>query len=592
MIGSLLRRETVLASRMATRRTLALTSKRLQIPKPAPGTPAVPPTTKPVVVKVTPVPPQDVKEKVQENNENPKNKKKFSFTGFLFKTVLLASTLYGATLYAATKSDTVMDFVIDKQLPYYEDLIDIIENGSVEDLKKKWNSFSSNVHLPSKEKIEELTTKLEQHGEQLIEETKKKFQGTQAAAANSKTSKTLKTSKTSGYTTPAEQLQKPVEIETVSGVTEKLPLITLKEDPKSFADETVKATILSFNELIALIDASAIGPQKDTLIKSINDNINNLSAKLSSFNSSFEEELRSKLKKSQTELLASYTKKELELTQNLLDQYNLEKTQLEKKHLERLVMEVEAAKEAISQAAVNATSMVRIEQTKRFEKLIKDKIDGERNGRLQNLEAVNSRLEDLESFVLSLEKQITASSSKSLIQQSLANLKSLLFNTKEEAPAKSLKPYVDELEKASAKADDETINLALAQLKPLLHGESSQSILTIPQLLTAWEHIAPELRSASLLPPNAGLLGHFASYIFSKLLLPVKGAKPDGKDIESVIARVEQSLTRGELDIAVEEVANLKGWTRKLADDWVREGRKRLEAEFLVSLIDTETKIL
>ncbi|KAM9917676.1 hypothetical protein OXX59_009177, partial [Metschnikowia pulcherrima] len=140
--------------------------------------------------------------------------------------------------------------------------------------------------------------------------------------------------------------------------------------------------------------------------------------------------------------------------------------------------------------------------------------------------------------------------------------------------------------------DDELIALALAELRPLLTQESTQSILTVPQLLTAWEQLTPELRSASLLPPNAGLLGHLASVFFSKLLMPVKGAKPDGRDIESVIGRVEQSLVRGELDSAVEEVANLKGWTRKLADDWVREGRKRLEAEFLIELIDAETKVL
>ncbi|SGZ48114.1 CIC11C00000005268 [Sungouiella intermedia] len=586
MIGSSLRRHAV-SARYGSSRALVLTARLMQVkPSPTPAQPSKTPLAPKVVVKVpeTPQqPPKDVKAKVQENNANPKNKKKFSFTGFLFKTFLVSSALYGATLYAATKSDTVMDFVIDKQLPYYEELIDIIENGSVDDLKKKWDSVSSNVQLPSKEKIEEITYKLEQQGEHLIEKTKKKFGGSHPQRESAKAS---------GYITPTEQLQRPVEIETVSNVTEKLPQITLKEGPKSFADDTVKATILSFNELISLIDASSIGPQKDVLIKSINENINNLSAKLSSLNSSFEEELQAKLKKSQTELLSSYTQKELELTQNLLDQYNYEKTELDKKYLAKLSKEVDAAKEAISQAAVNATSMVRVEQTKRFEKMVKDKIDTERNGRLQNLENVNSRLEELEAFALSLENQITASSSKTLIQRSLSNVKSLLFNTKEETQAKLFKPYVQELEKSSSKADDEVISLALAELKPLLNGESSQSILTIPQLLTAWEQLTPELRSASLLPPNAGLLGHLASAIFSKLLLPVKGAKPQGKDIESVIGRVEQSLTRGDLDVAVEEVANLKGWTRKLADDWVREGRKRLEAEFLVSLIDTEAKIL
>lgn len=559
----------------AMRRTFAMTSRRWQ-DKSA----KIPP--QPVVVKSA-SPPIEVKEKVQELNENPKKKKKFSFTGFLFKTALVASTLYGATMYAATKSDTVMDFVIDKQLPYYEELIDLIENGSVEDAKKKWDQVSSRVHLPSKEKIDELTSKLEQQGEHLLEETRKKFQGTASQKSGPKLS---------AYTTPAEQLQRPVAIETVTGVTEKLPKIALKEGPKSFADDTVKATIASFNELITLIDASAIGPQKDSLIKSINENINNLSAKLSALNSSFEAELQTKLKTAQTELLLSYTRKELELTESLLDQYNYEKTQLDKKYAERLTAEVDAAKQAISQAAVNATSMVRIDQTRKFQKLVKDKVDAERDGRLSNLDALNTRVGDLEAFALTLELQLGAAAAKVAIRQALANLTSLLNNTAADAPATALTPYVNALETAASKSDDETIQLALVLLKPLLKGESSQSILTVPQLLTAWEDISPELRSASLLPPNAGLLGHVASILFSKLLMPVKGAKPGGRDIESVIARVEQSLTRGELDAAVEEVASLKGWTRRLADDWVKEGRKRLEVEFLVSLVEAETKIL
>ena len=57
----------------------------------------------------------------------------------------------------------------------------------------------------------------------------------------------------------------------------------------------------------------------------------------------------------------------------------------------------------------------------------------------------------------------------------------------------------------------------------------------------------------------------------------MKGVKEDGKDIESVIGRVESSLARGELDIAVEEAANLKGWSRKLANDWLLKAERDLK---------------
>ncbi|OBA16977.1 putative mitochondrial protein [Metschnikowia bicuspidata var. bicuspidata NRRL YB-4993] len=516
----------------------------------------------------------EVKANVQENNKQQVPPKKlFSIFGLLWKAALAASVVYGGTMYAATKNDRVMDFVIDKQLPYYEELVDLIENGSVAELQALWTKLSKNVSLPSKGAIEELTQKIEQQGEQLIEETKKKLSHAQNSL-------------------PSEQLQKSVGIETVPGKIEKIPFVALNDSISGLADDSVKATIRSFNEMLELLDGSNLGPKKDAMVKKISENISALSQKLAALNNSFEKELETRLKDTKTQLLTSHTQKELELTQTLLDQYSQEKSILEKKYKERLSSEVTAAEKALSQAAINAITMVRIEQTKRFEKMVKKKIDEERNGRLKNLDALSSRLEEVEKFALGLEQQVSSIKSKTFIQRASAKLKSLLTQTPEDAPAQSFTPFVDNLQTVSSKASDEVITLALDELKPLLKNESTQSILTVPQLLTAWEQLTPELRSASLLPPNAGLLGHMASIFFSKLLMPVKGAKPDGKDIESVIGRVEQSLVRGELDSAVEEVANLKGWTRKLADDWVREGRKRLEAEFLIDLIDAETKVL
>ncbi|KAF3989508.1 hypothetical protein FT663_01752 [Candidozyma haemuli var. vulneris] len=578
MFSAVARRAVTQSAQCAARRSLTTSIRSFQDLNTRPGSPV---TSQPVKANANPqATSPSVKEEVKRINENPedptKKKKKFSFTGFLFKTLLFTSVVYGATLYVATKNDKVMDFVIDQNLPYSEELIELIETGSIEELQKSLGRLPQNIKLPSKDQIDQLTSKIEKGGETLIKETKSKF---------SKSNKT-------GYTTPEEQLQKPVEIESAGDVIEKLPMIKLKDGLSDFADDTVTGTIKSFNDLIALVDASNLGPQKDGLIKNINENVHALTSKLVKLSTSLEEELQKKLKTTQTELLSDYTQKELELTQNLLDQFNHEKSNLEKKYKARVTEEVEAAKAAITQAAVNATTMVRVEQTKRFQHMVKQKIDEERDGRLRNLDALNQRLEELEKYAQALEEQAVAANNRGVIQSSLTKLKSLIFATEANTPAKFLTPYVNKIDEVTSKSQDEVFSLALKELQPLLAQESNQSILSVPQLLTAWEELTPELRSASLLPPNAGLLGHVASVIFSKFLLPVKGNKPDGKDIESVIARVNSSLVRGQLDVAVEEVANLKGWSRKLADDWVKEARVRLEAEFLIGLIDAESKIV
>lgn len=516
------------------------------------------------------------------------SKKGFSFGKFLFYSTSLTLVAYGGVLYAALKNDDVMDFVIDKQLPFYEEGLDLIEKGSIEDIKNGFEKLvnkAKSLNLPS-------TDELTQKGEHMFEETKKKL--ATSSGSSGKDEQTNPTNVTTKDATPAQQLQKPVE--TVQKTVEHLPLITLNKGVSSSVDDSVKSTIESFNDLIKSIDIGAQNSStKESLIRAINENITKLASKLNSLTGSFDEELQAKLKVSQTELLSSYTKKELELTETLLDQFNREKAQLEQKLNLRLKNEIESTKATISQAAVNAVSMMRIEQTKNFEKIIKSKIDEERDGRLAHLDKLNQRLKEIEEFSISLETQLVNNHQKTQLQKSISNLKHVLSASSSRdvnAQPQLLKKYFNSIDQVASGIDDEVIKLAVADLKPLIINESTHSILTHTQLLSKWEQLTPELRLASLLPPNAGLLGHFASLVFSKLLLPVKGSKPSGKDIESVIGRIETSLSSGDLDIAIEEATNLKGWPRRLADDFVKEGRKRLEVQFLVDLLESEARIV
>lgn len=488
----------------------------------------------------------------------PPTKKKFSFTKFLFRTALAASVVYGGVLYAATKNDKVMDFVLDNELPYSEELIDVIEHGSVDNITRKvdeWKEYLTSFQASSKTQLNEFTSKLEKTGEDLKEKL------------------------APGNLTPAEQLMKPVEVEMKEH--ESLPL--LKSD---VSDPSVRATINALNNLIASIDGHSLSKSSAGLVKTIEDSVQGLTARMNALTSQFDEEVAKQVKAAKVDNLSALTQKELEMTQELLLQLKGERAKLEEKLNERLVAEVDATKAALAQAAANAVSMVRIEQTRKFEELVVERVDSERNGRLANVAALESRLGELEEFATSLEKQLLANHEKQQMHHLVVKLRSTLLGSDSASSSALTIAYVDQL----AKSDNELIQAVVGDLQPL--AADSASILTNAQLLLRWELLVPELRSAALLPPNAGLLGHLTSTFFSKLLFPVKGAKPEGKDIESVVARVESALVRGRLDDAVEEVAHLKGWTRKLADDWVVLARKRLEAEFLLSVIEAETRVL
>lgn len=562
-------RRQLLKSRVTSSRFLANSSVVLnnkvettKIPLNSTAT-GVPPAEKLTGFKVTapPTPPP-----VVSIPQTVELRKKRSFTGFLLKLALLGSILYGTTLYVATKNDKVMNLVIDYDLPYSEEIIDLIENGSYDDLVDKFEDIKSrlwNWEENSKERILKLTSKTED----VVAETKRKF-------GNKYISQT-----------PAQQLQTPVEIEVNHPKVTKLPLLSTA----SITDPSVKSAITTFNDFIQSIDGSNVD---SNYIKRINQTILELSNKLNGLTKSFNEKVDETINKRAQDLLSDYTKKELEITQVLLNQYHQEKSVLEQKLNETLQQEIKATQETISQAASNAVSLVRIEQTKKFEQLIQDKVNSEREGRLGNLNNLNERLQQVEKYAESLEGQLNSNHKKLQIHKILVKLKGLTLNYPENSSPKVLKPIINELESVSKDLDNDLIDLSLKELIPLIGNESTHSILSNGQLLSRWELLTPELRSASLLPPNAGLLGHLASGFFSKFLFPVKGNKVDGKDIESVIGRVEASLARGELDSAVEEVANLKGWPRKLSDDWVRAGRKRLEIEFLFNLIDSETKLL
>lgn len=476
-----------------------------------------------------------------------------SIFGLLFRSLLAASVVYGGTLYVATKNDKVLDFVLDNELPYHDELMDFMENASLATLQSNLNQMGRS----SSEVLTNLLSKVLTPAEQLQKLPAVLNVGSKSDSASKKNS--------------ASQ-RKPLQLPT-SGT----------------SDPVLLSTLNSFNELITSFDAAE---SKDpNLVRKINTNVDELAAKLAALTAEFEKELQKKVKSSLDELLASYTKKELELSSNMINQFIEEKKEMEQKLQRRMQNEIEAATAVIQKAAENAVQMARIDQTKRFEQFVVESINKERDGRLAKLNELNSNVRDLEKFAESAESQLEANHRRAEAARAVSKLRAAL-TIEDESVSRPFAPILESVEDSLKGTNDEVLVLALGNLKQLLANESTQSLLSPAQLSARWDQLASELRLASLLPPNAGLLGHLSSLLFSKLLVPVKGDKPNANDIELVIARVQMSLTRGQLDVAVEEAANMKGWTRRLADDWVVAARKKLEAQFLLGLIESEVRVL
>lgn len=145
------------------------------------------------------------------------------------------------------------------------------------------------------------------------------------------------------------------------------------------------------------------------------------------------------------------------------------------------------------------------------------------------------------------------------------------------------KPFLRELAALKEVADgDELVRAAIASINPRAY---QKGVSTPTQLIDRFRRVSDEVRKASLLPEDAGVAGHAASWILSKVLFRKKGLTL-GDDVESILTRTETYLEEGNIDNAAREMNQLSGWARVLAKDWLREARLLLEVQQAVEVWD------
>lgn len=475
------------------------------------------------------------------------------FRSTVGKTVLnltLASTvLYGGGVALSLKNDAFNELFTDN-VPLAEDIVDYIQSFqttkkdyNIQNFKEKFGEWEKTLSIPKSGIVS-----------QKIESVKEKEA---AAPKNAKTSsepeKTLSTVH-KGVPKPKIELS-PIELKT--------------------KDENLQKVITEFNRLILLINKDQLS--KDDHFDKIVSFIKDLDTNLANLQNAKDVELTQKVK----EAIAA---KENEVLNSFTNEFNSIVSRIEKTHESKLADEISKTKDALSKHYENIVKQNQVNTSNEFTKLIQETVEKERDGKYSQFNDLNTKLETLQQLVLTIDDHLNNSELKSRLQLNLNKLKAKLSSNTNE----TLTVELAELNKLAKESKNEVISSAINSIDP---ETIKTGLLTNSQLITRFHLLVPELRSAALLPPNAGLLGHLSSILFSKFLLSKEG-QVDGKDIESVIARVDNYLVSNQLDNAVEEVANLKGWTRKLADDWLVEGRKRLEVEFLVGLIDLESRTL
>jgi mitofilin len=111
---------------------------------------------------------------------------------------------------------------------------------------------------------------------------------------------------------------------------------------------------------------------------------------------------------------------------------------------------------------------------------------------------------------------------------------------------------------------------------------------TFLDLAERFQTVKEQVRRASMVPEDGGLISHAVSATMSKLLVEKQG-NVAGDDVEAILARTEYRLGQFDLDGATRELNQLSGWPKRLAHDWIEAARRRLELLQALQVIETQS---
>lgn len=264
------------------------------------------------------------------------------------------------------------------------------------------------------------------------------------------------------------------------------------------------------------------------------------------------------------------------------DEFESERENISKSYQERLDVEIKRTEQLSEQRLHNQLLEQAIEMKKNFISDVEDRVETERDGRLAKLSDLSTSISELESLTSQWNSILDANLKTQHLQVAVEAVRASLDH------ANRPRPFVHELAALKELGDDNpVVNAAIASINPTAY---QRGVPTSAQLIDRFRRVAAEVRKASLLPDDAGLAAHTASFVLSRFMFQKQG-RAVGDDVESVLTRTETLLEEGDLDGAAREMNGLDGWAKKLSEDWVGEARRVLEVRQAVEVIGAEVRL-
>ncbi|KAF9363399.1 Formation of crista junctions protein 1 [Mortierella sp. NVP85] len=352
------------------------------------------------------------------------------------------------------------------------------------------------------------------------------------------------------------------------------------------SEEPIMANLnATLQQLVAILNETGIPEQGHQVFEKANEELKHLGERIEALKVEGEAqaatvmaELTEKFNKLTSDKEVEHEGEISQLKKELADAYEDEK----KKAIEHeLRVQQEILREEQKQELLKyATDMQR-----RWVREVKVRVENERGGRLARLDQINLRLRTLERQGIDNAEFLEQSART---HQLWCGIKALekAYETGERRPFDRELARLKRL--ASTEKDAEVLKAVLASVPEAV---AVQGVDSVPGLIERFEYVADKVRQASLVPENGGVLAHAMSAVLSKLMFKKHGLVP-GNDVEAILARTEYYLLENDLEQAVREMNQLKGWSKRLAKDWIVAARTRVEVGQAIDVINTHANLV
>ncbi|CUS11789.1 unnamed protein product [Tuber aestivum] len=354
---------------------------------------------------------------------------------------------------------------------------------------------------------------------------------------------------------------------------------------KGVEDPLVRNLAGVVNSIISLVNKSESPNVFDSVIATAKSELSCLNSRIESMKQGLEKTVKEKDLEFTTAaqgLLKNVDDEITNIEHKWREEFENEREKMAQSYREKLHTELQLSGEVAGHRLRNELLEQAIVLKRKWIQEIEDRVESERNGRLGKLKELRGSVEELTKLSTAWTDILDANLKTQQMHVALEAVRAAY-----ESPEQP-KPFLRELAALKEVADgDEVVRAAIASINPLAY---QKGVSTPTQLIDRFRRVSDEVRKASLLPEDAGVAGHAASWILSKVLFRKKGLAL-GDDVESILTRTETYLEEGNIDNAAREMNQLSGWARVLAKDWLREARLLLEVQQAVEVIAAEARL-